>query len=133
MPTSMQHALVKCLSDIYGIAQEMVEGATGEHRTSAWFSAGRDSPFASYPCVPQFLMQRGNALEFDIAREDMPNRLCFLAIDDKLAVDVVVPQGDDATHPHAFLLRGGDFVADTFACDFPFKLGERELYAILKG
>ena len=31
-----------------------------------------------------------------------------------------------AAHPDALLLRGGDFVPDAFASDFPLELGERQ-------
>lgn len=56
--------------------------------------------------------------------ENLSDLLGFLFIDMQLPIFVVVTKGNDATHPHTLLFRGGYFVPDAFTCHLSFKLRE---------
>jgi hypothetical protein len=48
----------------------------------------------------------------------------FNLVDDQISVLAVVSEGWIAAHPHAFLLGGGDLVADALAGDLALELRE---------
>jgi hypothetical protein len=81
--------------------------------------------FAPDSSILELLIEGRDILRIYIEREDPPDRLCLLLIYYQLAVEVIA-QRNIASHPHAFLFRGGDFVADTLTGYLSLKLSERE-------
>jgi len=59
-----------------------------------------------------------------IEPEQRSNRFRLGLVDDQLAVDDIIAERHDTTHPHAFPLGGGDLVSDALAGDLALELGE---------
>jgi hypothetical protein len=76
----------------------------------------------------QILHQEPNRPKFEVSSDDLPHRFCFFLIHDQATVDYVVTDRYQTAHPHPLLLGGGDLVADSFAGDLTFELGERQQY-----
>jgi hypothetical protein len=74
----------------------------------------------------EFCLEGTHRPEFDVTPEYMKDGLCLLFIDDELPVPDIVAERRQAAHPHALLLRRGDFIADPFAGHLPLKLGKGE-------
>src|SRR5204863_2401488 len=78
------------------------------------------------PEAVSLLLDPAHAAEFPIKCEDTAYSLGLGGIDDERALARVIAERHVAAHPHAFLLRGGDLVADPFAGDLALELGKRQ-------
>src|ERR1700730_16879863 len=76
----------------------------------------------------KIFLQKSNTAQLSIATEDVPYGFSLGLIDHDAALADVVTERNEATHPHAFTLGGGDLVADPLAGYLPFELGERQQY-----
>jgi hypothetical protein len=54
----------------------------------------------------------------------VPHCVRLVRDDSELVILDAIAERWHAAHPHALLLRGGDLVANAFAGDFAFELGE---------
>src|SRR5882762_6207496 len=118
--------LVHDLAAIDPVAQHRIERAPGE-RLAAPAAARRACPrFAANAGAIELLLQQSHRAERGIAAEDVLDGFGFARDDDQLMVSAPVTEGRHPTHPHAFLLRGGDLVADALSGDLALELGEGE-------
>lgn len=123
----VQDALVPDETEIDGIAKQM------KQRPATEGPAGNPGAILVSPDLrtyPRGLERPGevmNGAKVEIAPEDAAHCLGLPLVDDKPPSTIarpVVAEGQVAAHPHAAGLGGRDLVADAFACDFSFELGE---------
>src|SRR3954454_23514913 len=112
--------LVDDLAAIDPVLQHQIERTARE-----WLSASQATRCAGpQPAVDaagvQLVLQQPDRAEFGIAAKDEAHGFRLAFDDDELAVLCPIPEWRDAAHPHTFLLRGGDLVAD----DLPLELRE---------
>ena len=67
-----------------------------------------------------------NAPTLKICEEDISDGRRLLNVDYEFSFDSIVAFGHMASHPHALLFRGCDFVPDPFSGDLTLELCERE-------
>src|SRR4029077_13532078 len=72
----------------------------------------------------EIVLQQPDRAEFGIATKDEAHGFRLAFDDDELAVLCPIPERWHAAHPHPFLLRGGDLVADALADDLALELRE---------
>ena len=72
------------------------------------------------------LLETHHASRLEIAAKEGPHDAGVILDDTQRAVHNPIAERDDAAHPHALLLRGGDLVANALARDLPLELGEGE-------
>src|SRR5690242_15692491 len=91
---------------------------------AALVAIGRCTAFRSEPEMVGLLLDPAYAAELTIQSEDAAHGLGLGGVDDERPLARVIAQRHVAAHPHALLLRGGDFIADAFAGDLPLELGK---------
>ena len=80
--------------------------------------------FETSPALCKVGAQQPNTTQLQVTLEDKADGLGLGKIDDQLAVGDVIAEGRIAAHPDAFLLGGGELVADALAGDLALELGE---------
>src|SRR5208337_427851 len=126
MPARISGALVNDLPAIDPVLQHLIERAARERVAAIRASVRRRSALADNPLSVEPDLQLAHRSESEVSQEDPPNRCGLNLVDDELSVLHVVAKRRLAAHPQALLLRSGDLVADAFARDLAFELGERQ-------
>src|SRR5205085_8932429 len=75
----------------------------------------------------ELVLQQSDRAEFDIAAEDRADLFRLAVDDDEFIVLRLVTERRHAAHPHPFLFRGGDLVADALADDLALELRKGQL------
>ena len=78
------------------------------------------------PLSVEIFFKQADTSKLQVATVYMLNGLGFLGIDQQFAILDVVAEWNESAHPHPLFLGGGNFISDTFAGNFPFKLCEGE-------
>src|SRR5882762_3796460 len=104
--------LVDDLAAIDPVLQHQIKLAAGK-----WLAASpatrcaRPQPAVDAAGV-ELVLQQPDRAEFGIAAKDRAHDFRLALGDDQLAVLCPIPERWHAAHPHPFLLRGGNLVAD---------------------
>jgi hypothetical protein len=85
-----------------------------------------DSDFRNDPLPLEMLFHESDAAELQIFLVDESNCLGAFGVDDQAAIHNIVTERRVSSHRHAFAFRGSDLVADAFAGNLAFELGERQ-------
>src|SRR5580700_6192708 len=112
------------LTDVKTITQQIVQGTTGERDASPAGSCSCYPNLTSDLLAIQMHCQFGNASNLQVSGEDLAYDLGFFRIWNQLSSFQIVAEWHKASHPHSFLLRGGDFVPDPLTRDLSFELCE---------
>src|SRR2546430_12324319 len=125
MLSGVELALVRNLTDVDGVRQQMVDVSAREGSAAALGAARRRAALCSEPEAVGLLLDPAYAAELTIKSEDATYGLGLGRVDDERALARVVAERHVAAHPHSLLLRGGYLVTDPFAGDLPLELGKR--------
>src|ERR1700730_12956615 len=106
------------------VREEMVEVPAREGLPAALGALRCRAALRSEPEAVGLFFDPAHAAELAIEREDMAHRLGLSRVDDECTLARVIAERHNTSHPHAFLLRGSDLVADPFAADLPLELGK---------
>src|SRR5262249_9154512 len=116
--------VVNDLTAINAVLQYQVERTTGEWLATRDAARGAGpQPALDVPGL-QFVLQQPDRAEFGIAAKDQAHGFRLAVDDDELAVLRPIPERRHPAHPHPFLFRSGNLVADTLAGDLAFELRE---------
>lgn len=124
MTTGMNLSLVSDLAAIKPVAQHVVERAAIERTAAGHLARRRDEAFGDDARLRQIIAQIQNRLEFDVAAEDVADRLGLAFNDHQFPVADLVAQRGPPAHPHSLGLRRGDLVPNAFPRDLAFELSE---------
>src|SRR6516165_2202542 len=117
-------AVVNDLAAIDAVPQYQVKG-TARERLAADQATRSARPRLAFDAARfELLLQQSDRAEFGIAARDRAHKLRLAVDDDKPVVLHPIPERWHASHPHPFLLRGGDLVADALADDLALELRE---------
>src|SRR4029077_2782639 len=122
--TRMGLLLVDDLASIDPVLQHQIERAAGE-----WLAAPQATRCARPQLTPdaagvELILQQPDRAELGIAAKNEAHGFRLALDDDEPAVLCPIPERRHAPHPHPFLLRGGDLVADALADDLALELCE---------
>src|SRR5438132_5478520 len=120
--TRMGLLLVDDLASIDPVLQHQIERAAREWLAAAQATRGARPQLALDAAGVEFVLQQPDRAEFGIAAKNQAHGFRLAVDDDQLAVARLVPERRHAAHPHPFLLRGGDLVADALADDLALEL-----------
>src|SRR5258707_2079858 len=112
MLSGIRRAAMGDASDIDRIAQQVVQCAPAIAQPSPPLATARRPDLADNPVQFEVGLESANSPELDIPLEQIPDRLCFGFIDDKLPVLDVVAQRQVAARPHALALGGRELLGD---------------------
>ena len=112
------------LADIKTITQQIVQGATGESDASSAGSCSCHPNLTSDLLAIQMDCQFGNASNLQVSGEDLADDLGFFGTWNQLSSFQIVTERHPSSHPHPFLLRGGDFVSNPLSRNLSFELRE---------
>src|SRR6266851_5538366 len=116
--------LVYDLAAIDPVLQYQVERAAAD-RLAAPAPARSAGPALAGDAVGfELRLQESHRADYGIAAEDVTHHLGLALDDDQLSVHDRVAERRHAAHPHAFLLRSGNLVADALARDLALELGK---------
>ena len=115
-------SLVNDLAAIEAVLQHQVERAPRERLAAPEATRGARPGFALDPPGFEFVLQQPDRAEFGIAAKDGANDFGLAVDNDELAVLRPIAERRHAAHPHPFLFRGGDLVADALADDLALEL-----------
>ena len=116
--------LVDDLADVKVVLEEGVEGPARDGLSAGLVAHGVDAHLADDAGRIQMGLECADGAEFPVVREDVADGLGLFGIDHQGAVLGVVAERHIPTHPQAFLLGGGNLVANALPRDFAFELGE---------
>src|SRR5271169_275324 len=128
MLARIPRALVAHLADVNGVAEQRIERAA---REGLFTGAGPITSYAEFGTETisvKVLLEQAHAAKLAVSLEDMSDRGGFGFDHCQLPLVHLVAERDQTTHPHAFALRGRNFVADALAGYLAFELREREQY-----
>src|SRR5260370_1683174 len=119
----MKVALMRYPAEVDGVGQDPVEVASRDRPAAPYASGARLTSLGGPAAAIDCFLELSNATQFQVQSKDPAYRFGLGWIDDQLALADVVAERRIAAHPPAFLLRGGDLVADTLAGDLALALG----------
>src|SRR5205807_9001753 len=105
--------LVDDLAAVAPVLQYQVERAAADRPAAPAPARSAGPAFAGDAVGFELRLQEPHRAKRGITAEDMTHGLSLALDDDQLAVADCVAERRHAAHPHAFLLRGGNLVADT--------------------
>src|SRR6267142_668484 len=116
--------LVDDLASVDPVLQHQIERAARE-----WLAAAQATRCARPQLAPnaagvELVLQQPDRAEFGIAAKNEAHGLRLALDDDELAVLCPIPERHHPAHPHPFLLRGSELVADALADDLALELRE---------
>src|ERR1700730_2030460 len=121
---SMGLLLVDDLASIDPVLQHQIERAAREWLAAARATRCARPQLALDAAGVELVLQQPDRAAFGIAAKNESHGLRLAFDDDELAVLRPIPERRTASHPHPFLLRGGDLVADALADDLALELRE---------
>ena len=116
--------LVGDLTDVMVVLEEGVERPARDGLSAGLVARGADAHLADDAGLIQMGLEYADGAEFQVLLENGANCLGLFGIDHQGAVFGVVAEWHVPTHPQAFLLGGGNLVANALSRDFPLELGE---------
>src|SRR5467141_926404 len=122
--TRMGLLLVDDLASIDPVLQHQIERAAGEWLAASQATRCARPELALDAAGVELVLQQPDRAEFGIAAKNEAHGFRLAVDDDQLAVLRLIPERRHAAHPHPFLLRGGDLVADALADDLALELRE---------
>jgi hypothetical protein len=108
--------LVRDLAEVDSVLEHGIECSTGKGVVTGGISGLAQSLFSSDVLLLQINLKPGDASFSEIGLKDILDPIGLLWIDNQVTIFEVIAQRNDSSHPHAFALRRGDLVADTFPC-----------------
>ena len=126
MLTGIGLTLVCDLASVQPVLQDVVQRADRDRLGSGRIAISVPSRLTDNARSVQFQLQCMHRFQRRVAVIDMSDGFGFGRVHGKLAIGNVVAERRQATHPHAFLLRSGNLVANSLAGHFTLKLGERQ-------
>src|SRR4051812_6844600 len=112
------------LAAIQPVLQYQVERAATDRFAAPASARGADPALAGNAAGGEVLLQQPDRAELGIATKYVSHALRLGLDDDQFAVLDGVAERRHTAHPHPFLLRGGDFVADPLAGYLALELGK---------
>src|SRR5256886_17651769 len=124
MLSGVELALVRNLTDVDGVRQQMVDVSAREGSAAALGAARRRAALCAEPQAVGLLLDPAHAAQLTIKGEDATHGLGLGRVDDERSLARVVAERRVTAHPHDLFLRGGDPVAAPFAGDLALEPGK---------
>src|SRR6267142_5785210 len=110
--TRMGLLLVDDLASVDPVLQHQIERAAAEWLAAAPATRCAGPQLALNAAGVELVLQQPDRAEFGMAAKNEAHGFRLAFDDDQLAGLCPIPEWRHAAHPHPFLLRGGDLVAD---------------------